>query len=65
MPSKTSLKSDLEKLLKYKIFRSHDVDNKHTKALFLNVDFEGVQLGKVLVHTSATVNIMPLSVFKK
>ena len=65
MPSKTSLKANLEKLIMDRIFKSVDVDNKHTKALFLNVDFEGVHLGKVLVNTGATVNIMPLSVFKK
>ena len=65
MLSETSLRADLEKLIIDKIFRSEDVDNKHTKALFLNVDFEGKSSGKVLVDTRATVNIMPLTVFKK
>ena len=64
MPSRTSLKHDLEKLIINKIFRSDCVDNKHTKALFLNVDFEGVRLGKVLLDTGATVNIMSFYVFK-
>ena len=65
VPSKTSLKANLEKLIMDKIFRLVDVDNKHTKALFLNVDFEGVRLGKVLVDSGATVNIMPLPLFRK
>ena len=39
--------------------------NIYTKVIFLNVDFEGVRLGKVLVDTGATVNIMPLFVSMK
>ena len=65
MPSTTSLRADLDKLIIDEIFRSQGVDNKHTKALLLNVDFERLHLGKVLVDTGAAINIMPLSIFKK
>lgn len=65
VPNKTSLKANLEKLIIDKIVRLVDVDSRHTKALFLNVNFEGVRLGKVLVEITTIVNIMPLYVFKK
>ena len=65
MPNKTSLKANLEKFMIDKLSRSVDFDNKHTKPLFLNVDFEGVRWGKLLVDTGATINIMSLFVFRK